>query len=123
MSAAWASASATRLSGCGRRIHAKANGANSSTPCASPAHQVIAARVRLSASRSPAWSRLAVPTVAAITGVPSAIGKISRNTSRTRPSDGSKSRARSRSQAPASAARVFPDATAAAVSSGSPCSA
>ena len=88
MSTACASASATAMRGRRSRAQARTSGAKSSTPSASPAHHATPARMTRSDSTSCAWASAATPIAAAITGVPSAAGKIRRSTSRTRDSVG-----------------------------------
>ena len=90
-----------------------------------PAHHPTPARMTRSDSTSCAWASAATPIAAAITGVPSAAGKIRRRTSRTRDSAGSNrspssAPGRVRSHAAATAARVAPSAITAAVSGGEP---
>ena len=125
MSTACASASATAMRGRRSRAQASTSGAKSSTPSASPAHHATPARMTRSDSTSWACASAATPIAAAITGVPSAAGKIRRSTSRTRASPASNRSAssaagRARSHAAATAASVAPSAITAAVSGGEP---
>src|SRR5512134_772497 len=100
-------------------------GVKRSTPSASPAHQATPARTTRSDSISWACASAATPIAAAITGVPSAAGKIRRRTSRTRASAGSNrsdssAPGRANSHAAATAASVAPSAITVAVNGGDP---